>query len=557
MAFDSTDPSTWGVDFGRNLSPEEVAYYAPTMQQNYDRNQGMAAVYNAAGLNGSQWTDIYNPGGAVAGGTSATPQGNKGTYNSIQNTGSISAGPSDPSSISAKPAQSTPSAAQSTTMPIGTSAKTYNPTQIANVKGSWADFLSGKRDASSIMADMNTYGVSMSDMASTLGLTPAEVASKLGAPNGFGGYSAAPGLISGAMATPTAMTVNPATSVNSTNYTAATTPGANVWSAAADVNASTAGPAVLAKSNPWDVTTNQTVAGQIQGLIDPNSPLIQQARTGALQQMAARGLQNSSMALTAGDSAAYTAALPIATADAGTYSKAASYNADINNQMAVTNANAQNSINVSNAAQQNQVALQNQQQKNTVGLTNTQETNKANQFDTAQKNTVGLTNAQQQNQVALANAQQENAVKLANASQQNNLTQAAMTTQTQKAIADLNAQTQMWSATLDANTKTSLQKLTNENSVLLKTNDTAASIMNAATAALNNIQMSGLTDKTGASAQVWQNLTAMMNVLSKTSGLDLSSMLTSNPYPASGTSQTPGGTNTTPEPPPNNTQGLT
>ena len=542
-----------------DMTPDEVAAY----RDNVLTSQGL--TNDGTGNYYSQ--DYYDARPAAlaanAANTAATNAG--GMFAGVQGSGNGNT-PVTPSI--AQGLTSGVGATFNTWMPIGTSAKTYNQQQVSNLKGGWQDFLSGKRDASSVMSDMNTYGVSMSDMASTLGLTPAEVASKLGAPNGFGGYSAAPGLISGAMATPTAMTVNPATSVNSTNYTAATTPGANVWnaattpganvwSAAADVNASTAGPAVLAKSNPWDVTTNQTVAGQIQGLIDPNSPLIQQARTGALQQMAARGLQNSSMALTAGDSAAYTAALPIATADAGTYSKAASYNADINNQMAVTNANAQNSINVSNAAQQNQVALQNQQQKNTVGLTNAQEINKANQFDTAQKNTVGLTNAQQQNQVALANAQQENAVKLANAAQQNNLTQAAMTTQTQKAIADLNAQTQMWSATLDANTKTSLQKLTNENSVLLKTNDTAASIMNAATAALNNIQMSGLTDKTGASAQVWQNLTAMMNVLSKTSGLDLSSMLTSNPYPASGTSQTPGGTNTTPEPPPNNTQWLT
>lgn len=97
MAFNAQDQSTWGMDFGRQLSPEEVSYYAPTMQQNYDRNQAMSSVYSNNGLDGSQWTDIYNPGNAVYGATSATPQGNQGTYNSIQNTGSISAGPSDPS----------------------------------------------------------------------------------------------------------------------------------------------------------------------------------------------------------------------------------------------------------------------------------------------------------------------------------------------------------------------------------------------------------------------------------------------------------------------------
>jgi hypothetical protein len=49
--------------------------------------------------------------------------------------------------------------------------------------------------------------------------------------------------------------------------------------------------------------------------------------------MAARGLQNSDLAISAGEQAAYAAAVPIAQADAATAAKAAGYDADIQNQM--------------------------------------------------------------------------------------------------------------------------------------------------------------------------------------------------------------------------------
>lgn len=82
----------------------------------------------------------------------------------------------------------------------------------------------------------------------------------------------------------------------------------------------------------WDVTPDQTVEGRINKLTDPNSPIIQQARFRANAAMNDRGLLNSSIAATAADSAAYEAAIPIAQADAATTAKAASYNADQQNQ---------------------------------------------------------------------------------------------------------------------------------------------------------------------------------------------------------------------------------
>ncbi len=89
-------------------------------------------------------------------------------------------------------------------------------------------------------------------------------------------------------------------------------------------NATTSVPAVAG----YTATGNGSVSDQLQKQLDPNSPLMQQARTSALQQMNDRGLVNSSMALTAGNDAAYRAALPIAQSDASASNAADQFNAN-------------------------------------------------------------------------------------------------------------------------------------------------------------------------------------------------------------------------------------
>lgn len=92
---------------------------------------------------------------------------------------------------------------------------------------------------------------------------------------------------------------------------------------------------------PWNVGAEQTVEGRINGILNPNNPIIQQARTRSLQAMNDRGLANSSLAVTAGDAAAYDAAIPIAAADAATFAKASGYNADQINQFTQADLNRQ------------------------------------------------------------------------------------------------------------------------------------------------------------------------------------------------------------------------
>lgn len=90
------------------------------------------------------------------------------------------------------------------------------------------------------------------------------------------------------------------------------------------------------------VTSGQTVAGQLGGLLDANSDYIQSARDRALRTANARGLSNSSIAASAGEDSAYQAALPIATSDAQVNRDVDSYNAALYNQGLMYNTDAQN-----------------------------------------------------------------------------------------------------------------------------------------------------------------------------------------------------------------------
>lgn len=88
----------------------------------------------------------------------------------------------------------------------------------------------------------------------------------------------------------------------------------------------------LGAANDQTVDTKQTMQGQLGGILSSGSPLLEQAKTRALQGMNARGLINSSMAVGAGESALYDAAMPIAQFDASRYSDVANRNQDAGNQ---------------------------------------------------------------------------------------------------------------------------------------------------------------------------------------------------------------------------------
>lgn len=132
-----------------------------------------------------------------------------------------------------------------------------------------------------------------------------------------------------------------------------------------------------AASRPVDATAagfakrkvglKQTVAGQLNKIIDADGPLQQQAAARSRAAMADRGLVNSSMAVGAGQAAVIDSAMPIAQQDAATYSAAAAqrvsernqtnqFNANQANQVALTNQAAEQDINKFNASQQTQTS---------------------------------------------------------------------------------------------------------------------------------------------------------------------------------------------------------
>jgi hypothetical protein len=125
------------------------------------------------------------------------------------------------------------------------------------------------------------------------------------------------------------------------------------------------------------VTPDQTVEGRVNGIIASNSPLMQQAQSRALQQANSRGLINSSIAESAGQSAVLDAATNIAKQDAQTYANAASQNAGAKTAASQFGATASNTINLANAGAENSAATANAKAANDAQLANQDAINKA------------------------------------------------------------------------------------------------------------------------------------------------------------------------------------
>lgn len=230
---------------------------------------------------------------------------------------------------------------------------------------------------------------------------------------------------------------------------------------------------------PWTVTGDQTVAGNISSLTDPNSPLIQQARTRALEAMNARGGVNTSMAMTAADDAAYTAATPIATADAATRAKAAGYNADQLNQL--------------------------NQQANSL--------NSAQSIAQLQANTsLATTGMNNQSAQTIAGMNNDSSQKIT-----------AMNNDSSQRIAKLNSDTQL-----------QVQTLQNQYGTVINSNSQAAAAFNNYAQQMAAIDASTTMDantKTQAKANLSHIYQQQLATLSSTAGLNLSSSMNFANYP--------------------------
>lgn len=217
--------------------------------------------------------------------------------------------------------------------------------------------------------------------------------------------------------------------------------------------------ATEAKATGYDpkattVQSNDTVQGQIKGLIDQDSPLMQQAARRAAESANSRGLLNSSMAIGAGQSAVYDAALPIAQQDASTYFTA--------NQKTVDATNAARNF---GAAANNQASLANAQLGTDVSKSNAASVNEAAGKSAAAANQSALAQLDVDTRKDLATQDVESRLQLAN----------------------LDSATRLQLQNLDAQSRMQLSTIENQYRQLLQANTNAASMYSQAVAAIGNI----------------------------------------------------------------------
>lgn len=162
------------------------------------------------------------------------------------------------------------------------------------------------------------------------------------------------------------------------------------------------------------VQNNETVQGQIAGIIDANSPLMQRAVARAQEQMASRGLLNSSIAIGAGQNALYDAALPIAQQDANTYTTASRDNQSVLNNSAQFNTTQKNAMTSQNLTAENQAKAYTASAENAASAQNAQASNTSALagYDAAVK--TAMQNADSATRVQLQTMAGDTQTKLAN-----------------------------------------------------------------------------------------------------------------------------------------------
>ena len=268
--------------------------------------------------------------------------------------------------------------------------------------------------------------------------------------------------------------VNTTAAPTTTGYNAATTNATGYNAATANSTGYTPDQANL---NNWNVDSNQTVQGQLSGILAANSPLLQQARATSLAQMNQRGLTNSSMAVGAGQEAVIKSALPIAQQDATTYGQSGQFNA-----------NAANQTSQFNTQSANQAAQFGAGAANTANLANTQETNRANEYTAGATNTANLSNTAAANQAAqfTATAANQNSQQYSQQLNANVTKQLDQSLQASMANADsatklqlqqIDATTRQGLAQIEADYKNQMQVSASSSDIFNQTSKNIADIM--------------------------------------------------------------------------------
>lgn len=165
----------------------------------------------------------------------------------------------------------------------------------------------------------------------------------------------------------------------------------------------------------------ETVQGQLTGIIDAGSPLMERARARALERGTKGGLVNSSMALRAGESAVYDHALQIATPDAATYATASRDNQGVLNDTAQKNASAYNSNQQFNAGAFNDVERANLTEGGATERSNVQQSNELNRTNITEAGATARANAQNATTLQVTQMSNDNQIALQDMRSKNDL----------------------------------------------------------------------------------------------------------------------------------------
>lgn len=210
------------------------------------------------------------------------------------------------------------------------------------------------------------------------------------------------------------------------------------------------------------VQSNETVRGQLDGILSSDSPLLAQARARAAEQMQSRGLLNSSMALQAGEGAVLDKALQIATPDAATYAAAAAGNQDAINRIAIANQGEFGQTSRSNAGFTNDrgnIVVNNDA---AMARTNVQERGSMDRLQVSERGATDRLNISEAGQNRRSDAQ--------------NSTQMAVTrmnNETSMATAGMNRQTQIEVAGIQRDTNIALNEMSAANARTLESSRAA------------------------------------------------------------------------------------
>lgn len=294
-----------------------------------------------------------------------------------------------------------------------------------------------------------------------------------------------------------------------------------------------------AAATTWQPGEDATVQGQLTKVLDAGGPLQDRAATKAAQTMNSRGLLNSSMAVTAGQSALYDAAMPIAQQDAATFGAAGQFNANAATDVSKFNAGA---VNASTAAQDAAGVGSFQQQQGIQGQKELQAADIAQQTAMQEKDLASrydLANMDVQSRAALqaADIQNQKDLQAANAILQTGLqatdnavkqSMQAYDLSVRQAMQGLDNDSKMAIAKLDVESRQALAEIDNKYRVQLQASQSMANSYQSMVDGITRVMVDPNMD-TGTKQAAINNLTTLYNntlaMQSDLTGLDLGTLL--------------------------------